>query len=375
MTTIDRNGDLTIRVIEYDEHARGSDGQRLIHQTGEFLVSRKVLTDGSSYFEGMFRRNNFTEAAQTVVELCGHRVKTMEIWFLLLHGSSLDAAYRSEHEFALATTYTVKLEEIWYLVDACDYFQFGIQLAWKWFEEWYKQHAEAARKDPQKFLYPTWRFNHAEGFAAATRTLAYGGIGHVMEENPTKLYQFHLPPRIIQQLNAAKGRLRTVLLNGLFAPNETLLSGACQCKAETLFGYEKALYLLPVWPLERAAQRTSMGKILDRLEKFSYTPPEAKSCWRCRLNFEEMVKDARQYTRDYFDGLCLTCLDRSQAKTRDSDEDYWKHKDMPEDAWIEGCRFRHRQPTWYFSFMGRKEDRDRFRPRKRSSRHFDNDSD
>jgi hypothetical protein len=41
------------------------------------------------------------------------------------------------------------------------------------------------------------------------------------------------------------------------------------------------------------------------------------------------------------------------SKLSSEDEDYWKHTklDVPWDA---GCRISHDQPTWYFSFMGRK---------------------
>ena len=46
-------------------------------------------------------------------------------------------------------------------------------------------------------------------------------------------------------------------------------------------------------------------------------------------------------------------MDASKPKLSSEDEDYWKHTklDIPWDA---GCRISHDQPTWYFSFMGRK---------------------
>lgn len=61
----------------------------------------------------------------------------------------------------------------------------------------------------------------------------------------------------------------------------------------------------------------------------------------------------------YFHGLCLDCLDRSKPKVGDVDMDYWEHDQLKEHEWVHGCRFNHKQPTWYFSFNGRKEERDR----------------
>ena len=101
-----------------------------------------------------------------------------------------------------------------------------------------------------------------------------------------------------------------------------------------------------------------MCDILDRLEKFKF---EAKpsACVTCRKDYKAMVTRSQEYVECYFDGLCLDCLDRSKPKLRDPDLDYWRHHKLKENQWINGCRFPHKQPTWYFSFNGRKEERDR----------------
>lgn len=46
-------------------------------------------------------------------------------------------------------------------------------------------------------------------------------------------------------------------------------------------------------------------------------------------------------------------MDASKPKIGDADEDYWRHEE--DEKWDDGCRISHGQPTWYFSFMGRKE--------------------
>lgn len=46
-------------------------------------------------------------------------------------------------------------------------------------------------------------------------------------------------------------------------------------------------------------------------------------------------------------------MDASKPKLGDADEDYWRHSKLGV-QWDLGCRVRHKQPTWYFSFLGRR---------------------
>ena len=124
---------------------------------------------------------------------------------------------------------------------------------------------------------------------------------------------------------------------------------------------------MDVWPLEQTAQRNSISHILGKLKSFSYEAPTG-ACGSCRMNYGTHVDEAREHVGSYFDGLCLDCMNRSKAKLGDVDKDYWQHNNLSEKEIIKGCRFEHKQPTWYFSFMGRKEDRERFDKHKRSQR-------
>ncbi|KAI1287747.1 hypothetical protein F5Y03DRAFT_380293 [Xylaria venustula] len=63
------------------------------------------------------------------------------------------------------------------------------------------------------------------------------------------------------------------------------------------------------------------------------------------------VRRASSKVRDNFDGLCLDCMHK--FKTGDDNCDYFAH-DRP-GHYDHNCRVRHKQPTWYFSYMGRKE--------------------
>lgn len=358
MIVIDESGDLTLKIIEYEDRTTSLGNQRslsqgfvdqepIIRKTQDFQVCRQVLVHSSFVFKQLLS-TTFAEASQSTVTLKEDGVDTMEIWFRVMHNTITES------------TYDVPLSEMWNLVAAADKYDLNIHDLNEWFAKWHKKNSSTY--DTHQLLYPCYRFDHALGFAQATKGLAYNNTGHITESNPTKHFELHLPSRIIQQINAAKGRLRTVLHQGLFTPNDSLLRASCACKEKTLYGYEKALYNINVWPLERVAQSPSISEILDRLDNFTYEAHK-DACISCRKNYNEAVKSTKKWVKSYFDGLCLDCLMKS--KTGDMNKDYWVHNELDQHERVFGCRFNHSQATWYFSFMGRKEERDHFQKMKR----------
>ncbi|KAI4201417.1 MAG: hypothetical protein LQ350_003255 [Teloschistes chrysophthalmus] len=211
-------------------------------------------------------------------------------------------------------------------------------------------------------LFPCWLFNHASGFSAATKIAVYNSRGHIGEQSPIQYYRSHLPSEVIQQLNAAKGRLRTILYGKIFEKVDKLLDSSCDLKEESLFGYVKALRATKVWPLDTVWGKMEVHIILNYLAQFEYTPTECldNGCDCRHHDFNWSIKKTVDKVRWYFDGLCLDCMDKSKAKTTDHDSDYWFHNNLDKDIWDRGCRGKHREPTWYFSFMGRRDDRDNF---------------
>ena len=153
-------------------------------------------------------------------------------------------------------------------------------------------------------------------------------------------------------MNAAKGRLRTILHQKLYEPIDKLLRSTCSCKAETLWGYEKALTICGAWPIEQKGRVYSINAILDGLERFKYTVPDTVCDSTCRRDFDKIVQDARETIQVYFLGLCLDCIDQTDTHH----DDNWHH--IRKAASSSGCRVRHREPTRYFSFMGLRDDED-----------------
>lgn len=348
--------DLTIQVVEYDNTVfRQNDQPPVVLREQSYAVDRETLRKYSDHFLAMLDPNGkFQEAKMNPVVLKDDDIAAMDIWFKVLH----QRHDKKDYEVAVST--------IRQLVSAADKYSFDIRSLYGWFKGWYSRWEIVNKEDLldvstlREMLYPTWRLNHAKGFKHVTKTLAYHGIGHITEARPDDdNLHLHLPPRIIQQLNAAKGRLRNVLHKHLFEVTKKLFVAKCSCKEKTLFGYEKALYEIHVWPLESEASRNSVHTLAERLEKFRYEV-EPGSCKDCTLDYESITMSAHRYALGYFDGLCLDCMDNSKSKTKTDETDYWYQDDSDEWGWDSGCRISHGQPTWYFSFMGRKEARDRF---------------
>ena len=47
--------------------------------------------------------------------------------------------------------------------------------------------------EQRQLLFPCYHFDHAEGFARATRFLVYHVSGHIQEDNPIEHDELHLP--------------------------------------------------------------------------------------------------------------------------------------------------------------------------------------
>lgn len=111
----------------------------------------------------------------------------------------------------------------------------------------------------------------------------------------------------IEQLNAAKGRLRTILHRNLYRPIEDLLKRArCRCKANVLYAYEQGLANTGAWPVETVFLNNSVERVLRMLESFSTAfVPQTCGSGFCTFNFDSIVREARTEVKKYFDGLCL----------------------------------------------------------------------
>ena len=190
-------GDLTLQIIEYDNNiVQPADQPRIILHQQSYAVDREILRENSEHFRTLLDpKGRFQEATMDLIELKDDSVEAMEIWL------------RTMHQEESKDSHKVSLPTVRQLVKAADKYFFDIRELYDWFEGWYV-HWRSTEQRAQDFdiftlremLYPTWRFNHAEGFAFITEALAYHGVGHIEEARPKDEHiQFHLPSRIIRK--------------------------------------------------------------------------------------------------------------------------------------------------------------------------------
>ena len=136
----------------------------------------------------------------------------------------------------------------------------------------------------------------------------------------------------------------------------------CDCKEKALFAYTMGLSKTGIWPLHEHHKK-SVQEILNSkgFVKFECDILEG-TCVSCKFRCQPTTVDVvRRAVVNHFQGLCLDCM--KKTKFGSVDEDYWEHD--REKVWSCGCAIKHEQPTWYFSFMGRKTDMERHQHLKR----------
>jgi hypothetical protein len=72
-----------------------------------------------------------------------------------------------------------------------------------------------------------------------------------------------------------------------------------------------------------------------------------------------VVLKAKANTEKYFDGLCLDCMDHSKPKGKNLDDEYWALNSNVNGRWDSKCRIKHNQSTWYVSWLGRPDVREK----------------
>ncbi|KAE8322695.1 hypothetical protein BDV39DRAFT_196502 [Aspergillus sergii] len=268
-------------------------------------VKRETLINSSRYFQTMMG-SRWAESRNNTIVLEDDTVKSLEIWLRHFH-STLD----------MVTLDEVSVADIWHVILASDKYQFDRYDLLEWFIRWYRNATTAGiHRDnlANKLMLPCYAFDYARGFQDLTKSLAYEEKGHIMEINPIDNVRLHLPPRIIQQVNAAKGRLRNILTRELFAKINFLIeTGSCSCKDETVFNYLRELGKIKVQPLEeRSFSLVSVQSYLNRLQHFDQERMlrgmSRQPCSSCGVEWKRRVGKAIAVTAEYFDGLCLDCM-------------------------------------------------------------------
>ena len=148
--------------------------------------------------------------------------------------------------------------------------------------------------------------------------------------------------------------MRIQIIKGLFDPLNNFCPIGCPAKKDCLWEYVEAVKRTGIWPLDTMHNRSNESIIESTgMIRWKCDIPEG-ACSTCTAKVRgDHISELRSRIINYWQGLCLGCMDDSNPKTGEIDADYWLHNDLRK--WDSGCRIRHHRNTWYFSFMGRPE--------------------
>jgi hypothetical protein len=174
--------DLIIIVKEARPHT-GNDGRRFM-LVREFEVSTAIMRE-YKYFRVVLSSKQWADTGKETYEMSGDDPAALEIWLRLLHGC-LDKARMD-----------ASISSVWNLVVIAQKYDFDAHCPElrQWFFAWYAEniakHRGISNSICQKLLFPCYYFDHAPGFAAVTKHLAYNMCTHIQEEMPHGVDPMH----------------------------------------------------------------------------------------------------------------------------------------------------------------------------------------
>ncbi|KAI0976059.1 hypothetical protein F4678DRAFT_456385 [Xylaria arbuscula] len=381
----DPAGDVELLVKERDyDGGVNRDGGRPIKRTAVIKVSSSRVRTYSNLLNPDAAHHIKREGGYLVID--GESIMAVRAWMDVFHGKSprLEGVGISEIWWAIhfGNKYLLRRKEGAELnsEDDEDALKPGkdMSLLSGWFMRYHDAHKSYfkdtdAKGKPMAFsaLAPAYWFDCPKAFIEVTRYIAYNTAVQIENINPTKYrdaYMRGVPNRVLAQLSAARASQRTRLekwLPTVSAP----CSGHKECLDVMDFSHKRSLLNTGIKSLFSLADRKrALDDLLDDLSDYEFTlailGPGGDPDWSTKLcnncvscfrntadDLTEGVCEASSRARRNFDGLCLDCMHK--FKMGDDHSDYFAH-DKPGNH-DRNCRVRHKQPTWYFSYMGRKE--------------------
>ncbi|KAI1078483.1 hypothetical protein F5B20DRAFT_582399 [Whalleya microplaca] len=391
---IDSSGDLVLSVVELDHRIFGEGGRHPIKKTRELRVSSAKIEE----------HTNILDIAPEKKErriIHDESIKAVRLWMDTFHGNGI--------------SYRIDIKMIW---AAIRFGQKYLKTRKRAVERYVtirlfrKDWSDIKEAELLQLLSPAYWFDCGKLFGEITKALVYQSTGYLTENyNPTKFMDEHMmrvPDPVIRQLQAAKGNLRlqihpysfmkSLIDSGSFPVNSQqnrkksvndFLSCIRAFKLEVvkievprIDGKEWKLIQENISVLaETSRSNDDVAKSNDVSRDRNDTPKTAsatdnqrqasgpkfssEACNRCEnwlarsSTLEWKVHKLAGEIERKFDGLCLDCMHK--FKTGDEDCDYWEHARLRQ--YDHGCRFKHGQPTWYFSYMGRRETMNKFQDR------------
>ena len=190
------DGDVNVEVCVMETLHNGGEKIGRVKEQATFKVLSSVLERGSDKFKMSLHR----DISNGQISIIHESIASMEIVFQCLHGQQ--------------PRVDVSLSEVWHVIAACDYNLLNIKQLESWYVTWYESQplqtwfrdwspgrhsCQDKNKDPRCLLFPTWRFDYAEGFLEITEFLVYNSESAVKEANPVRAWELRMPSRIIRE--------------------------------------------------------------------------------------------------------------------------------------------------------------------------------
>ncbi|KAI0013958.1 hypothetical protein F4779DRAFT_639098 [Xylariaceae sp. FL0662B] len=408
---IDSSGDLVLWVVELDYSVIDKNKCHPIKDTARMRVSSGKISEHTNILRIAPRNKNSSPIIHD------ESIAAVELWMHRFHGRQPNynvdikdvwAAIRFGHKYLNDRKIGVEVASREYRLKPAK----DMSMLRNWFEKWYMLWI-FHRDDPEikvenlrekelwQLLNPAYWFDCGKLFGEITKALVYKSTGPCRGDwyNPTDFRDEHMkgvPGPILRQLQAARGNLRLKIHRGLYlSPKTYILCHNQECIEVLTYSFTKSLIDSGSFPVNSEQNRKkSVNELVSCMRKFKYTivkieapqnneevddskvkkedaaaktsevsnpdkddaskpPPSTQEQGHQQPKFssQKAVHGLADEIEKKFDGLCLDCMHK--FKTGDEHSDYWEHGRLYE--FDRGCRFKHGQPTWYFSYMGRRE--------------------
>ncbi|KAI0115833.1 hypothetical protein GGR51DRAFT_502229 [Nemania sp. FL0031] len=386
--------ELIVRERDYDQVA-AQDGRRQLKKSVVMMASRACIQRYTSLLDTKAANHGRQEGSRLIID--NESIVAVKVWMEVFHR-------QTPHDM------NITIRDVWwaihfgnkYLLERKEGAELtnqdvededalkpakNMSLLSDWFTRYYNIHEKYFKgKDDRgklrafSVLAPAYWFDCPQIFLDITRHIAYNTAGHIENDNPTKCidqYMRGVPNRALSQLSAARGSQRGRLEKFLPHASPPCLNHEGQCLDVIVFSHKQSLLKTGIKSLFSLADRKrTLNELLDNLDEYEFsltiintgshhsngpvTPLwSTKLCRDCTgiplarkaESLTSGVLAASRSVRKNFGGLCLDCMHK--FKTEGDDDDYFRHDEPGKHD--QGCRVEHGQPTWYFSYMGRKE--------------------
>jgi hypothetical protein len=178
--TIAAESDLIIVATETSFYRRG----RRVVCIHELEVSKEMISK-NKYFNRVSFSKSFADTGKDFYEVKDDDPAALEIWLRLFHG----CLEKTKMDASIANIWNLLV-----LAQKYDFDGHSPELR-DWFFAWYEEnvakHDSIEERTCQELLYPCYYFDHAPGFAAITKHLAYNSVGHIEEHRPKGVDPIH----------------------------------------------------------------------------------------------------------------------------------------------------------------------------------------